>query len=50
MEMSGSALVPQVFPFFPPGSFELLFLLSATCSYGNLLHYVAISLHLREIR
>lgn len=36
MEMSRSALVPQLFPLFPPGSFKLLFLLSATCSYGNL--------------
>lgn len=41
---------PQVFPHFPPGSFNLLFLHSETCSYGNLTHYVPISLHLCEIR
>lgn len=50
MEMSGSVLDPQAFPLFPPGSFKLSFLLSAPRSYGNLLHYVSISLHLREIR
>lgn len=49
MEMPRSVLVPQGFRLFPPSSFKLLFLLSATCSYGNLLHYVSISLHLREI-
>lgn len=31
-------LGPSGFPLFPPGSFKLLFLLSATRSYGNLLH------------
>lgn len=38
------------FSFFPLGSFRLLFLLFANRSYDNLLHYVSIRFHLREIR